>query len=148
MIFPCLHTRICERINDSGFRAGATGKYCKLADGTEITEDTLGEVAWFADNSGYETHPVGQKEPNAIGLYDMHGNVWEWTATACDEDGTVDVADGGNRVFRGGSWISSARDCGSSARGLSSPSYRRRTIGFRLCASGRAESNDGSASRK
>lgn len=45
--------------------------------GTEITEVTLGHVAWFEDNSDKKTHPVGQKEPNAFGLYDMQGNVWE-----------------------------------------------------------------------
>ena len=63
-------------------RAGATGRYCKLADGTEITKTTLDEVAWFKDNSGGRTHPVGQKKPNAFGLYDLYGNVSEWTATA------------------------------------------------------------------
>ena len=129
-------------------RAGATGDYCKLADGTEITAETLGEVAWFEDNSGKETHPVGRKKPNAFGLYDMHGNVEEWTATACDEDGTVGAEDGELHVARGGSCYDSAGYCESSIRCWSSPSYRNRSLGFRLCASVRAESNDGSASRK
>ena len=110
-------------------RAGATGNYCKLDDGTEIAEETLGEVAWFDDNSGGETHPVGQKKPNAFGLYDMHGNVWEWTQTA----------DGGDRVIRGGSWRYSARVCESSIRYWYSPSDRSSRLGFRLCASGRAD---------
>lgn len=105
-------------------RAGATGDYCKLTDGTEINAKTLGEVAWFPDNSGGKTHPVGHKKPNAFGLYDMHGNVWEWTSTA----------DGGYRVYRSGSWINSARYCESSSRGKSSPSTRINSIGFRLCA--------------
>ena len=116
-------------------RAGATGKYCRLADGTEIPAETLGEVAWFEDNSGPETHPVGQKKPNAIGLYDMHGNVWEWTNTAFGE----------LRVTRGGSCLGSAGYCGSSSRLRFLPSSRRDSLGFRLCASGRAASNDESA---
>ncbi len=110
-------------------RAGATGKFCKLADGTEITEDTLGRVAWYNDNSGDTTHPVGQKEPNAFGLYDMHGNVYEWTQTAIGED----------RVYRGGSWYYSARFCESSYRRRLSPVLRSDDLGFRLCASDRAE---------
>ena len=110
-------------------RAGATGKYCKLADGTEITKETLGEVAWFFMNSDDGTSPVGQKKPNAFGLYDMHGNVDEWTATA----------DGERRVRRGGCWVYSAGGCESSYRSRSSPSYRDNDLGFRLCADRRAD---------
>ena len=110
-------------------RAGATGDYCKLANGTEITGSTLGQVAWFEDNSDEKTHPVGQKQPNAFGLYDMHGNVWEWTSTV----------DGEWRVSRGGSWLDSAGRCESSSGNWSSPSYRYFPLGFRLCASRRAD---------
>ena len=110
-------------------RAGSTGDYCRLADGTEIMKKSLGRVAWFDENSGGTTHPVGRKEPNAWGLYDMYGNVWEWTSTAVGED----------RVFRGGSWDSSARSCESSTRAGGSPGYRDSDLGFRLCASGRAD---------
>ena len=110
-------------------RARATGDYCKLASGTEITEDTLGQVAWYTGNSNDRTHPVGQKKPNAFGLYDMHGNVWEWTSTA----------DGGKRRCRGGGWCFSGGDCEASNRLRFSPSYRDNYLGFRLCASGRAD---------
>ena len=110
-------------------RAGSTGKFCRLADGTEITEDTLGEVAWFDENSNNMTHPVGLKKPNAFGLYDMHGNVWEWTATADDE----------YRVRRGGRCISWASVCESSERSRCMPFARDSTLGFRLCADRRAD---------
>jgi len=138
-------------------RAGSTNDYCRLADGTEITEPTLGRVAWFDENAATRprwlsrflafaerlvdrvhevdwdettTHkPVGRKEPNAWGLHDMHGNVWEWTETA----------DGENRVSRGGGWFFTAWFCESSGRFWASPSLRNGYLGFRLCASGRAD---------
>ena len=142
---------------ETACRAGSTNDYCRLADGTEITEATLGRVAWFDENlstrprwlarflafaerlvdrvrevdwSETLSHkPVGRKKPNAWGLYDLHGNVWEWTETAV----------GGGRVSRGGGWYFSARDCGSSSRFRLSPSDRLDGLGFRLCASGRAD---------
>ena len=109
-------------------RAGATGDYSKLADGREITKKTLGEVAWFNANSRNRTHPVGQKKPNAFGLYDMHGNVWERTSTEfC-----------GNRVDLGGAWDSSPWICVSDGRNWASPFARYNDLGLRLCASCRA----------
>ena len=120
-------------------RAVSTGKYCKLADGTEITEDTLGEVAWF-DEDAFKgsTHPVGLKKPNAFGLHDMHGNVEEWTDTAVDEDGSVD-AGGKARVDRGGGWGGSAKNCMSAHRRWFAPSLRSDLLGFRLCADRKAD---------
>ena len=113
-------------------RAGATGDYCKLSDGTEITEKTLKQVAWFGDNSD-ATHPVGQKKPNAFGLYDMHGNVNEWMA----------AADGEDRISCGGAWNGPPSFCVSSHRIRCSPSdwddLLGELFGFRLCASGRVD---------
>lgn len=107
-------------------RAGLTGDYCMLLNGTDITADSLSQVAWFKNNSNGTTHPVGQKDPNAFGLYDMHGNVWEWTSTL----------DGRLRVGRGGSWYNSAGFCEASRRVKFSSSYRNCYLGFRLCADG------------
>ena len=110
-------------------RAGSTGDYCKLADGTEITESTLGEVAWYDDNSGEKTHPVGQKKPNAFGLYDMHGNVWEW----CED---LYRAGGSRRVGRGGGWTYNfSWDCSAGDRYDCDPDDRLDYLGFRLAAS-------------
>ena len=115
---------------ETACRAGSTGKYCRLADGTEITEDTLGEVAWFdEDVFKGSTHPVGQKKPNAFGLYDVFGNVLEWTATAAGE----------KRFACGGSWLISAGNTTSWCRFWISPSNRSDELGFRLCAERRAD---------
>ncbi len=105
-------------------RAGATGRYCKLADGTEVTVESFGTVAWYEDNSDRQTHPVGQKKPNAFGLYDMHGNVWEWTSTT----------DNDFRVYRGGSWRDSAHLCGAGHRHGYFLDGRHFNFGFRLAA--------------
>lgn len=102
----------------------------KLADGTEITKKTLKQVAWFADNSGGATHPVGQKKPNAFGLYDMHGNVEKWTNT---------VGVGEDLVCCGGGWRNAASDCESAARDGFEPSFLADNRGFRLCADRRAD---------
>lgn len=109
-------------------RAGSTGDYCKLADGTEITESTLDEVAWYDDNSDNKTHPVGQKKPNAFGLYDMHGNVWEW----CED---LYRAGNSDRVYRGGSWYYNSGDCAAGRRVSNYPDLRFYSLGFRLAAS-------------
>ena len=86
-------------------RAGTTTKYSFGDD-----ESQLGEYAWFVGNAGRETRPVGLKQPNAWGLYDMHGNVWEWCADWYGGYPSGYVTDptgpqsGSYRVIRGGSW--------------------------------------------
>jgi formylglycine-generating enzyme required for sulfatase activity len=119
-------------------RAGSTTRYCFGDD-----ESGLGEYAWYGSNSDNKTHPVGEKKPNAWGLYDMHGNVWEWCADWGDwDDGRYHAnsptddptgpATGSYRVFRGGSWKYPTRDCRSAIRFRDEPEDRYYDLGFRV----------------
>ncbi len=100
-------------------RAGSDRVWCFGDD-----ESLLEQYAWYKKNSGGSTHPVGQLKPNAWGLYDMHGNVWEW----CED------AEGAGRVLRGGSWYIGADDCRSVIRNWNDPGGRLSNLGFRVLA--------------
>ncbi len=108
-------------------RAGSTTKYCF---GDDVSR--LAEYAWYneMDNDRYGDNPkkVGQKKPNKWGLYDMHGNVWEWCQDWDDDEREY-------RVVRGGSWDDFAGYCESSYRSRVRPDYRLSSLGVRLVRS-------------
>ena len=105
------------------------------------TEKDLTDYAWFTKNSERISHPVGQKKPNRWGLFDVLGNVFEWTQDYYGEYPVANVTDpkgpssGSARVIRGGSWNFDARDCSAAERGNSSADYRGNSFGFRLALS-------------
>lgn len=104
--------------------------------------DNINEVGWFLYNShdgeDYTTHPVGSKAPNALGIYDMSGNVWEWCwdrysdYTSEPKQNPVGPVSGLYRTFRGGCYISSAINCRVSARGLNNPQTAESYHGLRV----------------
>jgi formylglycine-generating enzyme required for sulfatase activity len=117
---------------ESACRAGSKGRFC-FGD----NESELEHYCWYWKNSGGATHPVALKKPNAWGLYDIHGHVWEWcqdwygpypTAPVTDPKGTPS---GRYPVLRGGSWYNGVRLIRSAVRFRSFPDHRNLTFGFR-----------------
>lgn len=123
-----------------GCRAGSLTDYCFGDD-----ESLLDEYAWYGyERSDKQAHPVGEKKPNAFGLYDMHGNVWEWVQDkyydsyqGAPKDGSAwQEYDSYYRVYRGGSWNSSAQYCRSALRSRYYPADQGDYLGFRVARLG------------
>ncbi len=116
-------------------RAGTTTRY-SFGD----QESGLDRHAWYSGNSNGQTHPVGEKKPNAFGLHDMHGTLWEWcwdvyTADYYHQSPSDDPRGpdhGSDRVVRGGGWASAAEDCHAASRSGDPPSFAFPYLGLRL----------------
>ena len=116
-------------------RGGSQSKGYKYSGSNNISD-----VAWYEDNSNSKTHPVGQKTPNELGIYDMSGNVYEWCQdwynssaySSSSQTNPTGPSSGSYRVLRGGSWFNGAGNCRVSNRGGYTPDYRSNSYGFRL----------------
>lgn len=103
----------------------------------------LGDYAWYRENCA-QTQALRRKKPNAFGLFDTHGNVWEWCSDGWQDepvdprisrDASLSLHFTEGRVYRGGSWFNSARSCTSDSRSWAAPDKRADTIGFRVACS-------------
>ena len=165
--------RFCERMNDLvpglraqlpteaqweyACRAGSEGAYCDGSDCTEpVGKDPALEVlGWYGENSGNSSRAVKGKAGNAWGLFDVHGNVWEWCRDAREDyvegkqvDPFREGVDSAFRVLRGGSWLDDAGYCRSAIRLGPHPENRYRNVGLRLSAGQELESAEPSAAEQ
>ena len=117
-------------------RAGARTAY-----GFGSDASLLGQFGWFAENSGKHVHPPRELCPSIRGLFDLHGNRFEWTHDWYADYGGAAAADslgakeGSYRVYRGGSWYNDAANCRTAIRNSSDPTNRSDNLGFRLALS-------------
>lgn len=137
-----------NRITGKDFRLPTEAEWEYAARGGQKSQgykysgsDNIDDVAWYESNSKYSSSPVGQKQANELGLYDMSGNVDEWCSdwyglysSGAQTDPTGPTS-GLNRVVRGGSWEDYATYCRVSSRCFGAPEYRECSLGFRLACS-------------
>ncbi|MGH0562837.1 formylglycine-generating enzyme family protein [Bacillus cereus] len=124
--------KVSCNLHSNGYRlpSEAEWQYACKAGAPGYTYGELQKIAWYNENSNGQIQDVGKKEPNAWGLYDMLGNVWEWCYDLYDEK-----VYGSYRIFRGGSWAEEARGCGATCRRRSHPTFHIDDLGFRLARS-------------
>ena len=115
-------------------RAGTTGAYNNGWDGSTVAN----APGWYWNNSNSKTHEVGKKPANAWGLYDMHGNVWEWCwdlygdYSDTEQTNPQGALKGNERVIRGGSWYRGASYSRSACRNSDNPQHKSNGKGFRI----------------
>jgi len=148
--YPITSATVTADFTKSGYRlpteaqweyAARAGTMTTFYWGNASDDPTAEQYAWYSANSGNTTHGVGQKLPNAWGLYDMAGDVcqwcWDWYAdnypTVAQTDPTG-PASGAYRVFRGACWIIPSRGLTSAFRSAVDPNYQYSGIGFRVVA--------------
>lgn len=119
-------------------RGGQKSKRFKYAGSND-----LDEVAWYRNNSSDTTHPVGEKKPNELGLYDMSGNVWEWTETPAHSYTSNVEPSGTIFIRRGGSWWHEAKNCRVSRRYASDYSKKTSGLGLRVVIRDNVEKEEG-----